>query len=145
MLRRQPQAHDNTIDGARENIHHHYDLSNDLFKTFLDESMTYSSALFNGEPYGADDDLADAQRRKVDRLLDAAGVGQGTSCSRSAPAGASWRSARRDRGAQVTTLTISTEQAELARERIAAAGLTDRVDGAAAGLPRGAGPATTPS
>ena len=61
-----------------ENIHRHYDLSNDLFKTFLDESMTYSSALFDGEPYGAADDLADAQRRKVDRLLDAAAVGAGT-------------------------------------------------------------------
>ncbi len=82
VLSRQPSHHDNTKDGARQNIHHHYDLSNDLFKTFLDESMTYSSALFNGEPYGADDDLADAQRRKVDRLLDAAAVGAGHPAAR---------------------------------------------------------------
>jgi cyclopropane-fatty-acyl-phospholipid synthase len=84
--------------------------------------------MFNGEPYGADDDLADAQRRKIDRLLDSAAVGAG---SRVLEIGTGWgelamRAARR--GAQVTTLTISTEQAELARERISAAGLSDRVD-----------------
>ena len=128
VLSRMPQSQDNTIEGARQNIHHHYDLSNDLFKTFLDESMTYSSAIFSGEPYGSDDDLAVAQRRKVDRLLDAAGVGKGTTLLE---IGTGWgelalRAARR--GAQVTSLTISTEQAELARERIAAAGLADSVD-----------------
>jgi cyclopropane-fatty-acyl-phospholipid synthase len=128
VLSRQPMHHDNTKTGARQNIHHHYDLSNDLFKTFLDESMTYSAALFNGEPYGADGDLADAQHRKIDRLLDAAAVGPGT---RVLEIGTGWgelalRAARR--GARVRTLTISTEQAELARTRIAEAGLTDRVD-----------------
>jgi cyclopropane-fatty-acyl-phospholipid synthase len=128
VLSRVPQSHDNTVEGARDNIHHHYDLSNDLFKTFLDESMTYSAALFNGEPYGADGALADAQRRKIDRLLDAAAVGPG---SRVLEIGTGWgelalRAARR--GAQVRTLTISTEQAELARTRIAEAGLSDRVD-----------------
>jgi cyclopropane-fatty-acyl-phospholipid synthase len=128
VLSRQPDKDDNTVDGAQRNIHAHYDLSNDLFKTFLDESLTYSSAMFNGEPYGADDDLADAQRRKIDRLLDSAAVGAG---SRVLEIGTGWgelamRAARR--GAQVTTLTISTEQAELARERISAAGVSDRVD-----------------
>jgi cyclopropane-fatty-acyl-phospholipid synthase len=126
VLRRQPAHHDNTVDGARQNIHHHYDLSNDLFKTFLDESLTYSSAIFNGEPYGADDDLADAQRRKIDRLLDAANVGPS---SRVLEIGTGWgelaiRAARR--GAEVTSLTISTEQADLARTRIEAAGMSDR-------------------
>ncbi|WP_281903737.1 SAM-dependent methyltransferase [Phytohabitans aurantiacus] len=43
---RLPRAEENTVDGARRNIHHHYDLSNDMFALFLDESMTYSSALF---------------------------------------------------------------------------------------------------
>jgi cyclopropane-fatty-acyl-phospholipid synthase len=128
VLSRMPQSHDNTIDGARANIHHHYDLSNDLFKTFLDESLTYSCAMFTGEPYGADDDLATAQRRKIDRLLDCAGVGKGTKLLE---IGTGWgelaiRAARR--GAKVTSLTISTEQAELARERISAAGLGDSVD-----------------
>jgi len=128
VLSRMPQSHDNTIEGARENIHHHYDLSNALFKTFLDESMTYSSALFNGEPYGSDEELADAQRRKIDRLLDSAAVGTDT---RLLEIGTGWgelalRAARR--GAHVTSVTISTEQAELARERVAAAGFADRVD-----------------
>lgn len=126
VLRRQPAEDDNTVDGARRNIHRHYDLSNELFSTFLDESLTYSSALYSGEPRGSADDLADAQRRKVDRLLDVAGVGEGT---RLLEIGSGWgelaiRAARR--GARVQTLTISTEQAELARDRIAAAGLSDR-------------------
>jgi cyclopropane-fatty-acyl-phospholipid synthase len=127
VLSRQPHHHDNTIEGARKNIHRHYDLSNDLFKLFLDETMTYSSALFAGDPRTSAETLDDAQRRKIDRLLDSAGVGQGT---RVLEIGTGWgelamRAARR--GAKVTTLTISTEQAELANERIAAAGLGDRI------------------
>jgi cyclopropane-fatty-acyl-phospholipid synthase len=126
VLRRMPSHHDNTIEGARANIHQHYDLSNDLFKAFLDESMTYSAAVFNGDPADTTDDLAVAQRRKIDRLLDTADVRSG---SRVLEIGTGWgelaiRAA--ERGADVTTLTISTEQAELARQRIAAAGLTDR-------------------
>ena len=125
VLSRQPAHHDNTLDGARENIHHHYDLSNDLFRTFLDESLTYSSALFDGEPGSGAESLVDAQHRKIDRLLDAAGVGAG---SRLLEIGTGWgelaiRAARR--GASVTSLTISIEQAELARQRIAAAGLSE--------------------
>ncbi len=117
-----PHHQDNTVDGARENIHRHYDLSNDLFQLFLDETMTYSSALFEG------DDLASAQRRKIDRLLDVAGVAEGT---RLLEIGTGWgglaiRAAAR--GASVTTVTISVEQALLARERIARAGYADRVD-----------------
>lgn len=127
VLSRQPGQHDNTIEGARQNIHRHYDLSNDLFRLFLDETMTYSCALYSGDPARSPDSLADAQRHKVDRLLDIAGVGEGT---RLLEIGTGWgalamRAAAR--GAQVTTLTISTEQAALANQRIAVAGLTDRV------------------
>lgn len=127
VLSRQPHHHDNTVEGARNNIRQHYDLSNDLFALFLDETMTYSSAVFAGEPSGSPEPLADAQRRKIDRLLDAAGV---TSGSRVLEIGTGWgelalRAATR--GAQVTTLTISTEQAALATQRIAAAGVSDRV------------------
>jgi cyclopropane-fatty-acyl-phospholipid synthase len=126
VLLRLPEHHDNTVEGARQNIHHHYDLSNELFKTFLDETMSYSSALFNGEPYGSDETLAAAQRRKIDRLLDAASVGKGT---RLLEIGTGWgelalRAA--GRGATVTSITISQEQAALARERIKAAKLNDR-------------------
>jgi cyclopropane-fatty-acyl-phospholipid synthase len=119
---RRPPTELNTPDGARENIHRHYDLSNELFATFLDESMTYSSAWF--EP---GDDLAAAQRRKIDGILDYAGVAAG---SRVLEIGTGWgalaiRAAQR--GATVTSLTISVEQKKLAEERVAAAGLADRV------------------
>jgi cyclopropane-fatty-acyl-phospholipid synthase len=127
VLSHQPGHHDNTIEGARNNIHQHYDLSNELFSLFLDETLTYSSAIFDGDPHDSPEDLATAQRRKIDRLLDAAGVGHGT---RLLEIGTGWgelslRAAAR--GAAVTTLTISTEQAELARRRIADAGHADRV------------------
>jgi cyclopropane-fatty-acyl-phospholipid synthase len=85
---RQPTAEDATIDGARRNIQRHYDLSDDLFAAFLDPSMTYSSGLF-----APGDSLADAQRRKIDALLDRTEVGQATSVLESAPAGANWPSA----------------------------------------------------
>jgi cyclopropane-fatty-acyl-phospholipid synthase len=119
---RRPAAERNTPEGARENIHRHYDLSNELFESFLDESMTYSSAWF--EP---GDDLHVAQLRKIDGILDYAGVRPG---SRVLEIGTGWgalaiRAAQR--GATVTSLTISVEQRRLARERAAAAGVTDRV------------------
>ncbi len=125
---RRPAHQRNTLRGSRRNIQAHYDLSNDLFAAFLDPSLTYSSALFADDRPMADQDLEEAQLRKVDAALDAAGVGAGT---RLLEIGTGWgtlalRAA--ERGAQVTTLTLSTEQARLARERIAAAGLTDRVD-----------------
>jgi cyclopropane-fatty-acyl-phospholipid synthase len=128
VLRRQPSHDDNTVEGARRNIQRHYDLSNEMFALFLDESMTYSAALYDGDPAASKDDLVTAQRRKIDRLLDCAGVRAGT---RLLEIGTGWgelaiRAATR--GAQVTSLTISTEQAEFARRRIAEAGLADRVD-----------------
>lgn len=125
FVRRQPGRQENTVDQTRGNIAHHYDLSNDLFATFLDESMTYSSALF--ADLGAEEDLATAQRRKLDRLLDAAGVGPG---SRVLEIGTGWgelalRAAAR--GATVHSVTLSSEQLELARQRVAEAGYDDRV------------------
>jgi len=123
---RQPRAERNTENGARQNIHRHYDLSNDLFAQFLDETMTYSAAWFDDLDAGGDG-LAQAQRRKIDAILDLAGVHSGTWLLE---IGTGWgelalRAARR--GAFVTTLTISTEQRDLALRRIADAGLSDRV------------------
>jgi cyclopropane-fatty-acyl-phospholipid synthase len=127
-VRRQPGDDLQTVAGARRNIGRHYDLSNDLFALFLDETMTYSAAVFadpGGHPTA--DQLAAAQRRKIDQLLDRAGVGRG---SRVLEIGTGWgelaiRAARR--GAAVRTVTISREQAELATRRIAAAGLAGQV------------------
>ena len=62
---------------ARRNVAEHYDLSNELFAEFLDDTMTYSSALFDQLP-ATWPHLADAQRRKIDRLLDPANVGPGS-------------------------------------------------------------------
>ncbi|GAB2993536.1 cyclopropane-fatty-acyl-phospholipid synthase family protein [Amycolatopsis acidiphila] len=121
---RKPSTERNTVSGARQNIHRHYDLSNELFAEFLDETMTYSSAWFED----GSEDLASAQRRKIDAILDLAGVRDGT---RLLEIGTGWgglalRAA--ERGARVTTLTISTEQQTLARKRLAEAGVGDRVD-----------------
>lgn len=123
-----PAATRNSLRAARRNIEAHYDLSNDLFEAFLDETMTYSSALFDPAVPFADQDLAEAQRRKIDAILDLAGVGADTSLLE---IGSGWgalaiRAAQR--GARVTTITLSSEQQALARERVAAAGLSDRVE-----------------
>jgi cyclopropane-fatty-acyl-phospholipid synthase len=122
---RQPPAEDNDRDGARSNIHRHYDLSNDLFGLFLDDTMTYSSALFDDAD---SDSLTAGQHRKIDRLLDQTRV---TSGSRVLEIGTGWgelaiRAARR--GATVTTITLSEEQAALAVERANTAGVADLVD-----------------
>ncbi|MFD8141685.1 class I SAM-dependent methyltransferase [Streptomyces sp. NPDC059708] len=122
-----PAADRNTRTGARDNVRRHYDLSNELFAAFLDPTLSYSSAVFDGFPARAEA-LEAAQHRKIDRLLDLARVGEGT---RLLEIGTGWgelalRAAAR--GARVTTLTLSAEQADLARERIAAAGLSDRVE-----------------
>jgi cyclopropane-fatty-acyl-phospholipid synthase len=121
---RRPAAEENDIAGARENISRHYDLSNELFAHFLDETMTYSSAWF-----APGDTLEDAQRRKVDAILDLAGVRAG---SRVVEIGTGWGTlairAAAERGARVTTLTISAEQQRLAQRRVAEAGLADRID-----------------
>lgn len=123
---RHPHAERNTPDGSRANIRRHYDLSNDLFALFLDDTLSYSSAVFRGFP-AHQDRLAAAQHRKIDRLLDLADVGEGT---RLLEIGTGWgelalRAAAR--GARVTSLTLSREQRALATDRMRAAGLDDRV------------------
>ncbi|MBT2526838.1 class I SAM-dependent methyltransferase [Streptomyces sp. ISL-99] len=125
-VRRRPAAQRNTVAGARDNIRRHYDLSNDLFALFLDPTMTYSSAVFPAFP-AASKTFAAAQHRKIDRLLDLAGVGPET---RLLEIGTGWgelalRAAAR--GARVTTVTLSAEQRRLAQCRLQEAGVADRV------------------
>ncbi len=124
-----PQSHSshNGREQMLRNIAAHFDdLSSDLFIEFLDETMTYSSALFDRLP-ASWNDLAAAQRRKIDRLLDAASVGPGT---RLLELGSGWgelciRAAAR--GAVVHSVSPSERQVWLARQRILAAGQSDRV------------------
>jgi cyclopropane-fatty-acyl-phospholipid synthase len=121
-----PRWRGDSRDQARRSVAEHYDLSNDLFAAFLDGTMTYSCALFTRLP-ASPDDLAAAQRRKIDRLLDMAEVGPG---SRVLEIGTGWgelciRAAAR--GAHIRSVTLSAEQAGLARLRVAASGLSDSV------------------
>ncbi|MFT4088806.1 MAG: cyclopropane-fatty-acyl-phospholipid synthase family protein [Gordonia sp. (in: high G+C Gram-positive bacteria)] len=123
-----PGDEDNSVGNTRSNISRHYDLSNELFASFLDETMTYSSGLFDSVDDASFDDLAAAQRTKIDRLLDAAGVGPGT---RLLEIGTGWgelclRAAAR--GATVRSVTLSHEQRELALRRVRAAGLDRLVE-----------------
>ena len=96
---------------SKENVAAHYDLSNDMFAAFLDPTMTYSAGLFENAPQAVWADLPFAQHAKIDRLLDSTGVGAGT---RLLEIGTGWgelaiRAAQR--GASVTTLTLSEQQA----------------------------------
>jgi cyclopropane-fatty-acyl-phospholipid synthase len=114
----------NSRRAARRNISYHHDLGNELFALFLDETMTYSCALFET----ADDSLEQAQFRKYRRICDKLRLGPD---DRLLEIGCGWGGfalyAAGERGAAVTALTISGSQAELARQRAAAAGLADRV------------------
>ena len=127
--RRVPPAQENTLDGSRANIAAHYDLSNDLFAAFLDPTMSYSCAWFDdSSPTAAATTLEEAQLRKIDAILDLAGVQAG---SRVLEIGSGWGSLAiraAQRGAHVTAITLSHEQMRLARERVAAAGLSGLVE-----------------
>ena len=119
------RARRNTKTQARRNISAHYDLGNDFYRLFLDETMTYSSAVF--ETPGQS--LADAQRAKYRRVAEGAGLRQGMHVLE---IGTGWGGfalyAAGELGCRVTTITISKEQHDLARERIRAAGLEHLVD-----------------
>ncbi len=114
----------NTIAGAAEHIRRHYDLSNDLFALFLDPTLTYSCAVF--EP---GDSLEDAQLRKLEGLCAMLELGPDDHLLE---IGSGWGGlaihAAATRGCRVTTATVSREQLELARRRVAMAGLGDRVE-----------------
>jgi cyclopropane-fatty-acyl-phospholipid synthase len=125
-----PEAATFVKERARRDVSHHYDLSNEFFALFLDETMTYSAALFDVDAEGlpaGDETLAAAQRRKIDRVLDLAAVGPGT---RLLEIGTGWGAlalVAAARGASVRSVTLSERQAEYARKAVAAAGFGDQI------------------
>lgn len=114
----------NTRDGSRRNIAAHYDLGNEFFSLFLDPSMMYSSAVFER----LDMTLEEAQAAKLDRICRKLRLGPDHHVLE---IGTGWGGfaihAAANFGCRVTTTTISREQAKLARERIVARGLEDRI------------------
>ncbi len=115
----------NSRTGARRNIRAHYDLGNDFYARWLDTSMTYSSALFERP----DEPLEAAQQRKYAALAEKLRLQPD---QRLLEIGCGWGGfaeyAAREHGCQVVGITISEAQAAYARERIAKAGLNDRVE-----------------
>ena len=115
----------NTHGGSRRNIAAHYDLGNDFFRLFLDDTMMYSCAVFP-RPGSS---LEVASRYKVDRICKKLGLVPGDHLLE---IGTGWGGfalhAAREYGCQVTTTTISQQQCELARQRVRKAGLDGRVE-----------------
>jgi cyclopropane-fatty-acyl-phospholipid synthase len=123
-----PHHEENNPEGAKSNISRHYDLSNDLFAAFLDETMTYSAAWFDGDREKIEfDGLAAAQRHKIEGILDFAHVKPGDHILEIGTGWGQLALQAAERGATVHTITLSREQQALAQARIDTAGLTDRV------------------
>lgn len=114
----------NTAKGSRRNISAHYDVGNDFFALFLDESLMYSSAIFTDSTMT----LHDAQVARLDHICRKLEL---KSTDRLLEIGTGWGGfalhAATRYGCQVTTTTISQQQYDLACERVAAAGLNDRI------------------
>jgi len=114
----------NTRRGSRRNITAHYDLGNDLFRLFLDPTLMYSCAIFERPGMS----LEEAQIARLDRICQKLAL---SASDHLLEIGTGWGSlaihAALRSGCRVTTTTISRQQYDLARERIAAAGVADRV------------------
>ena len=115
----------NTKRQALKNISYHYDLGNDFYSLWLDDTMTYSSALFNT----SQESLEKAQIAKYASMVDQMGVKPGDHVLE---IGCGWGGfaeyAAKERGLKVTGLTISKEQFDYANKRIKSKGLSDKVN-----------------
>ena len=114
----------NTKDQAKKNISYHYDLGNEFYSLWLDETMTYSSAIFET----GQESLEKAQIAKYKSMVDQMGAQPGDHVLE---IGCGWGGfaeyAAKERGLKVTGLTISREQYDYATARIQKAGLSDKV------------------
>jgi cyclopropane-fatty-acyl-phospholipid synthase len=116
----------NTRSNSQKNIHAHYDLGNAFYELWLDDTMNYSSAWFEGD---MDRDMRVAQHAKVRRALRMAGVQAG---DRVLEIGCGWGAlaemAATEFGASLTGVTLSTEQLAFAQKRMQALGAAGRTD-----------------
>ncbi|MFY8082386.1 MAG: class I SAM-dependent methyltransferase [Rubrivivax sp.] len=116
----------NSRNGSKKNIHAHYDIGNSFYKLWLDETMNYSSALFEGD---FSRPSSQAQTAKVRRALTECGVRPG---DRVLEIGCGWgalaQEAAASLGARVTGVTLSTEQLGFARERLQRLGVAECAD-----------------
>lgn len=115
----------NTRAQAKRNIHAHYDLGNDFYALWLDRTMTYSSALYEGRARA----LEDAQTAKYRSLADRIDLGENNHVLE---IGSGWGGfaeyAAKERGAKVTGVTISREQYDFSKARLQREGLSEKAD-----------------
>nr|WP_245795377.1 cyclopropane-fatty-acyl-phospholipid synthase family protein [Thioalkalivibrio denitrificans] len=114
----------NSRRGSRTNISFHYDLGNEFYRLWLDRTMSYSSAVFAAP----DESLESAQQRKYTRLLDGLNAEPGAHILEIGCGWGGFAELAARRGHRVTGLTLSKEQLDYANRRIAAAGLSERVE-----------------
>jgi cyclopropane-fatty-acyl-phospholipid synthase len=122
-----PEGRRHSVERDRRAVRHHYDVSNEYFALFLDESMTYSCAFFSRAAAGAT--LEEAQRAKLEVTAGKLALKPG---DRVLDVGCGWGSfaihVAREHRASVTGITLSENQAALARQRVEEAGVADKVD-----------------
>ena len=124
----------NSRTGSKKNIHAHYDIGNAFYRLWLDETMTYSSALFADDRPAANTDAAEdfvalpqAQAAKYERVLDRLAVAPGAHVLEIGCGWGGFAGSAAARGLRVTGLTLSTEQRDLAIEQLGSAGHGDAV------------------
>jgi cyclopropane-fatty-acyl-phospholipid synthase len=125
LLRLRHWLNANSRRGARRNIAAHYDLGNDFYALWLDRTMSYSSALFDGDRSRT---LESAQQAKYDRLLGELALAPGSSVLEIGAGWGGFAETAARAGHRVTGISLSRRQTEWARERIGRAGLADRVE-----------------
>ncbi|MEM8983916.1 MAG: cyclopropane-fatty-acyl-phospholipid synthase family protein [Pseudomonadota bacterium] len=125
LLKMWYRLHRNTRSGSRRNIQAHYDLGDEFFELFLDETMAYSSAIFTSKSM----QLRDASVEKIDRLCRKLDL---QADDHLLEIGSGWGAlavhAAKNYGCRVTTVTISDNQFAATQRRIAEQGLNDRVE-----------------
>ena len=123
-----PRGRRHSLERDARAVRHHYDVANEFFALFLDDSMTYSCAIFD-DPSRDDEPLEAAQERKLETICRKLALARG---ERVLDVGCGWGSfpthAAVRHGVHVVGITLSEPQAALARERAAAAGVADRVE-----------------